>query len=123
MVEFTLVLPIFLLLLFGIIVFAHRVESTPAGIVLYGEYDSADMSYYAAEASEASHTVPPMASYYSGHRLNAAYYPQLVPAMIHRFAAIPVLSVSAAMSVIAVYRETGGIAVSRETQTGGVAVG
>jgi hypothetical protein len=77
----------------GTLVFAHRIESTPAGIVLYGDYDSADMSYYAAEASEASHTVPPMASYYSGHRLNAAYYPQLVPAMIHRFAAIPVLSI------------------------------
>src|SRR5712691_4247532 len=77
----------------GIIVFAHRIETTPAGIILYGDYDSADMSYYAAEASEASHTVPPMASYYSGHRLNAAYYPQLVPAMIHRFAAIPVLSI------------------------------
>ena len=44
--------------------------------------------YYAAEASEASHTVPPMASYYSGHQLNAAYYPHLVLGMIHRFAAV-----------------------------------
>ena len=30
-----------------------------------------------AEAAEASHTVPPMAAYYSGHALNAAVYPQL----------------------------------------------
>ena len=77
----------------GIVVFAHRLESTAAGVILNGEYDTADLSYYAAEASEASHTVPPMASYYSGHHLNAAYYPQLVPAMIHRFAGVPLLPI------------------------------
>jgi hypothetical protein len=33
-----------------------------------------------------------MAFYYSGHKLNAAYFPHLVFAMIHRFAAVPVLS-------------------------------
>ena len=62
------------------------------GVVLYGDYDSADLGYYASEAAEASHTVPPMAAYYSGHRLNAAYYPHLVLGMVHRFAAVPVLS-------------------------------
>ena len=75
----------------GTIVFAHRLESTPAGIALYGDYDTVDLSIYAAAAAEASHTVPPTAYYYSGHQLNAAYYPHLVPAMIHRFAAVPVL--------------------------------
>ena len=34
-----------------------------------------------------------MASYYSGHKLNAAYYPHLVFAMVHRFANVPVLSI------------------------------
>jgi hypothetical protein len=77
----------------GYIVFAHRMEVTPAGIVLYGDYDTADLSYYAVEASEASHTIPPMASYYSGHQLNAAYFPHLVPAMIHRFAGVPILAI------------------------------
>ena len=77
----------------GVIVFAHRLETTPDGIVLYGEYDTADLTYYAGEASEASHTIPPMAFYYSGHKLNAAYFPHLVPAMIHRFAAVPILSI------------------------------
>lgn len=77
----------------GAIVFGHRIETTPSGISLYGDYDSADLAYYAAEASEASHTVPPMASYYSGHKLNAAYYPHLVLAMVHRFADVPVLSI------------------------------
>jgi hypothetical protein len=60
--------------------------------VLYGDYDSADLGYYASEASEASHTVPPMAAYYSGHSLNAAYYPHLVLGMLHRFGGMPVLS-------------------------------
>ena len=47
----------------------------------------------AGEAAEASHTIPPQAFYYSGHALNAAYYPHLVFAMIHRFADVPVLSI------------------------------
>ena len=75
----------------GAIVFWHRLQASSGGILLYGDYDTADMSYYAAEVSEMTHTVPPMASYYSGHKLNAAYYAHLVPGMIHRFAAVPVL--------------------------------
>jgi len=77
----------------GAIVFWHRLDVSSGGVVLYGDYDTADLGYYAAEASEAAHTVPPMASYYSGHRLNAAYYPHLVLGMIHRFASVPVLSI------------------------------
>ncbi len=80
-----------LCVLFGFLVFGNRLGTTPAGLMLYGDYDSADLAYYAAEASEASHTVPPMASYYSGHKLNAAYYPHLVLAMIHRFAGVPIM--------------------------------
>lgn len=76
----------------GSVVFWHRLDTSSGSVVLYGDYDSADLGYYAAEASEASHTVPPTASYYSGHKLNAAYYPHLVLAMIHRFASVPMLS-------------------------------
>jgi hypothetical protein len=75
----------------GAVVFWHRLQTGGGAIVLYGDYDTADLSYYAAEASEMSHTVPPMASYYSGHQLNAAYYPHLVLGMIHRFAGVPIL--------------------------------
>jgi hypothetical protein len=82
-----------LALCLGVIVFAHRMETSPDGIVLYGDYDTADLTYYAGEASEASHTIPPLAFYYSGHKLNAAYFPHLVPAMIHRFTAVPVLEI------------------------------
>lgn len=76
----------------GFIVFAHRYTDDSRGIVLYGDYDSADLGYYAAEASESTHTVPPLASYYSGHQLNAAYFPHLILGMIHRFADVPVMS-------------------------------
>src|SRR5262249_45590606 len=65
---------------------------TPAGIQVYGDYDSFDLSHYAAWASDATHTFPPKASFYSGHGLNAAYFPQLVLSMAHRFAGVPILS-------------------------------
>ena len=77
----------------GAIVFWHRLSVNADGIRVFGDYDSADISWYAAVASEASHTVPPTASYYSGHQLNAAYYAHLVAAMIHRFCAVPVLAI------------------------------
>jgi hypothetical protein len=75
----------------GAVVFWHRLDLSGGAVVLYGDYDTADMGYYAAEAAEASHTVPPTASYYSGHKLNAAYYPHLVLGMINRFADVPIL--------------------------------
>jgi hypothetical protein len=77
----------------GAIVFWHRFIITRNGLVLYGDYDSMDLSFYAAWASESSHTVPPTASYYTGHQLNGAYYPQFVLAMVHRFADVPLLPI------------------------------
>src|SRR5204863_9458720 len=76
----------------GAVVFWQRLSITADGIRLYGDYDTADLSWYAGVAAEASHTVPPTASYYSGHQLNAAYYAHLVLAMIHRFCDVPILS-------------------------------
>ena len=76
----------------GGIVFAHRLIETPEGLAIYGDYDSYDLSHYAAWASDASHTIPPKASFYSGHGLHAAYYPQLVLTMVHRFAEVPLLA-------------------------------
>jgi len=75
----------------GAIVFWHRLQWTSEGVFLMGEYDTPDMAFYAVEASEASHTIPPEASYYSGHKLNAAYFCHLVPAMVHRFGGVPIL--------------------------------
>jgi hypothetical protein len=77
----------------GYIVFAHRTSEDASGIVLRGDYDSLDLSYYAAVAAEAAHTVPPTASYYAGRELNYAYHPHLVLAMVHRFAGVPMLAI------------------------------
>jgi hypothetical protein len=77
----------------GAIAFAHRLVDTPDQIRVYGNYDSLDLAYYAAVSAEASHTVPPTASYYAGRELNYAYYPQLVLAMVHRFGDVPMLAI------------------------------
>jgi hypothetical protein len=77
----------------GAVAFAHRLTADQNQIVVYGDYDSLDLTYYAAISAEATHTVPPMASYYSGRELNYAYYPQLVLAMVHRFGGVPMLPI------------------------------
>ena len=77
----------------GAVAFAHRLSSEPGQTAVYGDYDSLDLTYYAALTAEASHTVPPTASYYAGRELNYAYYPQLVLAMVHRFAGVPMLPI------------------------------
>jgi hypothetical protein len=77
----------------GALVFWHRLMPDHGGLLLYGNYDSFDLSFYSVWAAEAAHTVPPTASYYAGHALNAAYYPQFVLAMVHRFADVPLLPI------------------------------
>ena len=77
----------------GTVAFAHRLIADPSHVVLYGDYDSLDLTYYAAISAEATHTVPPTAPYYSGRELNYAYYPQLVLAMVHRFGGVPMLPI------------------------------
>ena len=82
-----------LALTLGAIVFAHRLVDGPQGIAVYGDYDSYDLSHYAAWASDATHTIPPKAAFYAGHGLHAAYYPQLVLTMAHRFVDVPLLPI------------------------------
>src|SRR6185436_12783625 len=67
--------------------------SADGGLQLHGNYDSLDLSFYSVWAADASHTIPPQAAYYAGHGLNGAYYPQLVLAMVHRFAGVPLLPI------------------------------
>jgi hypothetical protein len=77
----------------GAVAFAHRLTADQNQVVVYGDYDSLDLTYYAAISAEATHTVPPTAPYYSGRELNYAYYPQLVLAMVHRFGGVPMLPI------------------------------
>jgi hypothetical protein len=82
---------VMLALLLGAVAFAHRLNVTD-GVKVFGAYDSMDLGYYAVIASEATHTVPPTASFYSGHGLNAAYYPQMILTTVNRFAGVPLLA-------------------------------
>jgi hypothetical protein len=75
----------------GAMTFGHRLETTPAGLTVYGDYDSVDLSYYAAITAELTHTNPPEAPFYAGHPLNYSYYPTFLLALVHRFADVPIL--------------------------------
>lgn len=75
----------------GGVAFAHRLDITPAEVVVHGEYDAFDLSYYAAIAGELSHTVPPESPFRAGRPLVHSYYPHLALAVVHRFADVPLL--------------------------------
>lgn len=77
----------------GAAVFTHRlVESRTETAVSGGDdYDSYDLSYYAAIAAELSHTVPPSSPFISGRLLDHAFYPQVVTAVVHRFGHVGLL--------------------------------
>lgn len=86
--------PVLLVLLafaMGYVTYANRVGTLPERTIYYGEYDSYDLSYYAAIASELTHTIPPTAPFHAGRQLNHAFYPQIVPALLRRFADVPLL--------------------------------
>jgi hypothetical protein len=81
-----------LALVLGYVAYAHRL-SVNGDIVLYGEYDSFDATYYASISAELSHRIPPDAPFFSGHPLNFSHYPQLLIALVHRFADVPLLPI------------------------------
>jgi hypothetical protein len=75
----------------GGLAFAHRMTTSPSGIVIHGEYDSYDLTYYAEIAAELSHTVPPASPFYAGRTLDHPFYPHLLLALVHRFGDVPLL--------------------------------
>ena len=75
----------------GVTAFANRLTTSGGTTIVYGEYDSYDLTYYAAIAAELSHTIPPASPFYSGRMLNHAFYPHVLLAMIHRFGDVPIL--------------------------------
>lgn len=86
--------PAFLVLLaagIGSVAFSNRMHVSRESIVLNGDYDAYDLSYYAAIAAEVSHTVPPASPFFAGRMLNHAYSPHLALAVIHRFGDVPLL--------------------------------
>jgi hypothetical protein len=75
----------------GAVAYAKRLTITTESVIVNGDYDSYDSSYYAAMSSELATHVPPEAPFYAGHRLNFSYHPQLVLGMIYRFGAVPLI--------------------------------
>ena len=75
----------------GGLAFAHRMTTSPSGIVIRGEYDSYDLTYYAEIAAELSHAVPPASPFYAGRTLDHPFYPHLLLALVHRFGDVPLL--------------------------------
>ncbi len=77
----------------GVLVFAHRLTTSQGTTSITGgeDYDAYDLSYYAAIASELSHTIPPASPFISGRLLDHAFYPHVPLALIHRFGHVPLL--------------------------------
>jgi hypothetical protein len=77
----------------GTVAFANRLTTTREATTVYGDYDSYDLTYYAAIAGELSHTVPPASPFFNGRMLNHGFYPHVLLSMIHRFGEVPLLDV------------------------------
>ena len=65
-----------------------RIVADRSHISLYGDYDTFDLTYYAAIASELAHTVPPASPFYAGHQIVYSYFPLLLLAAIHDFSGV-----------------------------------
>jgi len=75
----------------GTVAYAKRLSVTPDALIVNGSYDSYDSSYYAAMSAELATHIPPEAPFWTGHRLDYSYHPQLVLAMVYRFGGVPLL--------------------------------
>ena len=78
-------------LVVGGVAYSHRLTENGSAVTVNGEYDAYDLTYYAAIAAEASHTVPPMSPFYAGRLLNHSFYPHLALALANRFADVPIV--------------------------------
>lgn len=79
-----------LALAMAVTAFSHRLSTSGGVTVVYGSYDTYDLTYYAAIGAELSHTIPPASPFFSGRMLNHGFYPHVLPGLIHRFGAVPI---------------------------------
>ena len=70
-----------------------RLSTTGDQTSIYGDYDTLDLTYYAAIAAEINHTTafPPASPFYSGHRIIYSYYPLTFLGAVQRFTGVPML--------------------------------
>jgi hypothetical protein len=80
------------LLVFALVfwVSSGRLTTTREGFSIFGDYDTFDLTYYAAIASELGHTdtIPPVSPFYAGHRIVYSYFPLLFLAAVHNFTGV-----------------------------------
>jgi hypothetical protein len=82
---------IVLLLVFAIATWVSwgRIGVARDSLAVFGDYDTFDLTYGAAMASELSHSIPPASPFYAGHWLVYSYFPLLLLAAIHNFSGVP----------------------------------
>ena len=67
-------------------------------ISIFGDYDTFDLTFGAAMASELSHSIPPASPFYAGHWLVYSYFPLLLLAEIHNFSGVSTIQISLAFA-------------------------
>ena len=84
-----LALPLLVFVVTAWVSFAH-IRVTDDAITLFGNYDTIDLTYYAAIGSELNHTdmIPPASPFYAGHRVIDAYFPLILLAAIHKLTGV-----------------------------------
>jgi hypothetical protein len=99
-----------------------RIRITADSIAVFGDYETFDLTYYAAIAAELAHTniIPPLSPFFAGHRIIYSYFPLLLLAAIHNFSGVgmletflafgwPLFAAVACAAVFAVFRRLGSI--------------
>lgn len=72
---------------------AGRIKTTGETVSIYGDYETFDLTYYAAIASELAHTttIPPLSPFYAGHRIIYSYFSLIFLAAVHRVSGVSLL--------------------------------
>ena len=65
---------------------AGRMSVSDGGLSIYGNYDTLDLTYYAAISTQLGHTtvIPPASPFYAGHRIIYSYFPLALLSAIHK---------------------------------------
>jgi hypothetical protein len=72
---------------------AGRMTVTDSGLSIYGNYDTLDLTYYAAISTQLGHTtgIPPASPFYAGHRIIYSYFALALLSAIHKVSGVPTL--------------------------------
>lgn len=102
---------------------AGRFTRTSDGFAIFGDYETFDLTYYAAIASELGHTtvIPPASPFFAGHRIIYSYFPLMLLAAVHKVTGVgltatfvalgwPLFTAIAAATVFVLCRQLGSTA-------------